>query len=143
MIWEILAEYLEKDLVFTRAREAADRLGKPLLNAGCGIWYWRAITESDVNLDETSRNVPNFVLGTVEDMSMFKDKEFGAVFCSHVLEHVKDLGKARLELERVADYQFIITPSPLFLTNWFCPGHRRIFRDTGGKDVWLELPPKI
>lgn len=142
MIWEPIVEVVEKELVFSEARATANRLGKPLLNAGCGIFFWRAINGSDVNMDVTPRDVPRFVLGSIEDMSMFRDKEFGAVFCSHVLEHVKDLERARSELERVADYQFIITPSPFFLSGWLSPWHRRIFNDTQGKAVLLELPPK-
>lgn len=142
MLHEIFAELREKDLVFWQAREAANAAGKPLLNAGCGIWYQTAILNSDVNMDYKRRNVPNFVLSSLEDMSMFGDKQFGAVFCSHVLEHVKDLGKARAELDRVADYEFIITPSPLFITNWLSPWHRRVFNDTRGQQVLLELPPK-
>ena len=142
MIWEIIPELLGKDPVFEEAKATAMRLGKPLLNAGCGSSYWRGIMESDVNLDSKLRNVPRFVLGSVEGMSMFYDKQFGAVFCSHVLEHVYDLARAKAELARVADYQYIITPSPLFLTNWFCPFHSRIFKDTKGGEVLLELPPK-
>lgn len=142
ILLEPLVELREKDLIFSQARETANRLGKPLLNAGCGIWYQRAISESDVNIDAVPRSVPNFIQATVENLSIFSDKQFGAVFCSHVLEHVGNLEKARSELQRVADYQFIITPSPLFLTNWFCPGHRRIFKDVSGEEVLLELPLK-
>lgn len=142
MLLETVAQQAEKDLIFWQARETANALGKPLLNAGCGIWYQTAIMHSDVNMDVKPRNAPNFVLGSIEDMGMFRDKQFGAVFCSHVLEHVNGLEQARAELERVADYQFIITPSPLFITNWFCPWHKRVFKDTHGQQVLLELPPK-
>jgi hypothetical protein len=140
---QVLAEYRERDMTFDQAREMAASLGKPLLNCGCGSWYSRAIRESDVNLDIIPRNVPNFIQGDIEDMNMFCDKQFGAVYCAHVLEHVMDLEKAKAELERVADYQFIITPSPLFLLSWFHPEHRRVFADTKGEAVLFELPPKI
>lgn len=136
---QLLAEYRERELIFSEAKATANRLNKPLLNAGCGVTYWRAIKESDVNMDVVPQDVPNFVLGSIEDMSMFYDKQFGAVFCAHVLEHVDDLAKAKTELERVADYQFIITPSPLFLSSWLLPKHKRVFNDTAGMLVLAEI----
>lgn len=142
MIWEPLAELREKNIVFDQAKAMAISLGKPLLNAGCGQFFGKGLEQSDVNLDVIPRDVPRFVLGSVADMSMFADKQFGAVFCAHVLEHVRDMEKAKSELARVADYQYIITPSPLFLTNWVYPYHQRIFADTRGGDVMVEFPPK-
>ena len=136
---QLLAEQRERGLIFNQARAVADSLNKPLLNAGCGITYWRAIMESDLNMDVVPRDVPNFVLGSVEDMSMFYDKQFGAVYCSHVLEHVSDLAGAKAELERVADYQFVITPSPFFLSSWLLPRHKRVFNDTKGISVLAEI----
>lgn len=132
----------EQDNIFMEAKQTALRLGKPLLNAGCGSAYWRGLNESDVNIDIEPRDVPNFVLCSVEDMSMFPDKYFGAVFCSHVLEHVNNLQAAKSELERVADYQYIITPNPLSLSGWLSPWHVRVFKDNHGGDVLVELPPK-
>jgi hypothetical protein len=137
---QLLAEQRERDLVFDEAKATANRLNKPLLNAGCGFKYWRAIMESAVNMDAVPQDVPNFVLGSIEDMSMFYDKQFGSVFCAHVLEHVNNLEKAKAELERVADYQFIITPSPLFLSSWLLPEHIRVFNDTEGMSVLAEIP---
>jgi len=137
---QLFAEQRERDLVFDEAKATANRLNKPLLNAGCGFKYWRAIMESDVNMDVVPQDVPNFVLGTVENMSMFSDKQFGAVFCVHVLEHVDNLARAKSELERVADYQFIVTPSPLFLSSWLLPKHKRVFNDTKGMSVLVEIP---
>jgi ubiquinone/menaquinone biosynthesis C-methylase UbiE len=93
-------------------------------------------------MDFSYRDVPNFVLGDIEDMSMFADRQFGAVFCSHVLENVKNLDAAKRELARVADYQFIITPSPLSIIGWLSPWHVRVFKDNHGGEVLAELPPK-
>ena len=120
-------EFVEKGKVFTQSKETAQSLGKPLLNAGCGNLYWKAINESDINLDNTPRNVPNFVLGSVEDMWMFSNKQFGAVFCSHVLEHTEHWEKALSELNRVADYAFIITPLPVWPQAWLHPAHKWMF----------------
>lgn len=51
-------------------------------------------------------------------MSAFRDKEFDFVYCSHVLEHVRDPAKACAELMRIGKRGFIETP-------------------TRGKDLWL------
>ena len=107
--------------IFNLARKAARISGKPLLNAGCGYVYTEL---SDVNLDMVSRKVPNFVRGDIQDLSMFQSKQFGAVYASHVLEHVEDPVAAMHELHRVAETVFIITPFPLSPTTWFWPGHK-------------------
>jgi len=128
--------------IFNQAKNKAQSLGKPLLNAGCGATFIRGIEESDYNLDIINRNVPNFILGDVEDLPIFFDKQFGAVFCANVLEHVKDVQKAKTELTRISDYQFYYTPSPLQFLSWVHPNHRRVFTSTDGNKVLLELPPK-
>jgi hypothetical protein len=155
---EFLFQEIDHYRVFDEARRKADELGKPLLNAGCeGLPYISlahpssflsrariySIRKSDVNLDIVPRpGVPNFVLGNIEDLSMFYDKQFGAVFASHILEHVNDLEKAQSELARVADYQFIMTPPAVALGAWLTPEHRRVFADSRGQKVLLDLPPK-
>lgn len=149
-LWDLVKNQFDMRWMYVQARQTADALGKPLLNAGCGGWLYpssgrrRAIMLSDVNLDIVPRpRVPNFVLGNVEDMSMFPDKQFGAVICSHVLEHVSNLSAARSELERVADCQFVITPRPIAPSAWMDPSHRRVFADSHGDAVLLELPHKM
>jgi len=47
---------------------------------------------------------------SVEDMP-FEDKEFDFVYCSHVLEHVNDPGKACLELMRTGKRGYIESPT--------------------------------
>lgn len=54
----------------------------------------------------------------LENMRGFQDKEFDFVYCSHVLEHVRDPAKACAELMRIGKRGFIETP-------------------TRGKDLWL------
>ena len=119
-------EFVEKGAVFSQARAKANQLGKPLLNAGCGNLYWEAIYGSDVNLDNKPRNVPRFVLGSIEDIP-YPDKYFGVVFCSHVLEHTDNWHKAYSELNRVADYIYIIVPKPIWVSNWLNLDHKRFF----------------
>lgn len=55
----------------------------------------------------------------IEDMREFADKEFDFVYCSHVLEHVKNPERACRELMRIGRRGYIETP-------------------TRGKDLWLN-----
>jgi len=113
--------------IFNRAKRAAKKAGKPLLNAGCRFTYTES---SDVNLDIIPREVPNFVRGDIQDLSMFKNKQFGAVYASHVLEHVEDPDAALQELNRVAENVFIITPLLLGPSAWLHPDHKWVFWGT-------------
>jgi len=112
---------------FDEAKKAARMVGKPLLNAGCKSAYTEL---SDINLDIVPREVPNFVRGDIQDLKMFTDKQFGAAYASHVLEHVEDPEAALRELHRVANHVFIIMPFPLWPWAWFHPDHKWIFWGT-------------
>jgi len=49
----------------------------------------------------------------VENMSVFQDASFDAVWCSHVLEHVRNTGKTLDEIHRILTddgYLFVIVP---------------------------------
>ena len=116
-----VAAFGYRRLIFNQAKKAARISGKPLLNAGCGYAYTEL---SDVNLDIVPRKVPNFACGDIQELSMFQNKQFGAVYASHVLEHVEDPAAALQELNRVAEDVFIITPFPLSPTAWFWPDHK-------------------
>ena len=109
--------------IFNLAKLAASKIGKPLLNAGCGSKFTGL---SDVNLDIVSKEVPNFVKGDIQNLFMFKDKQFGAVYASHVVEHVEDVDSAMRELDRIAENVYVITPFPLWPSAWACPSHRWI-----------------
>lgn len=134
-------QYMEREISWVKARSLADDLGKPLLNAGCGgeLWHFAADAisrRSDTNLDIVPRNVPNFVLGDVQDLSMFGDKKFGVAFCSHTLEHVEDPERAIQELHRVADHVVIITPSWWDIATYFNPDHQWLLSKDGN---WVRL----
>lgn len=107
--------------VFRQAKQAARRSGKPLLNAGCKRRYTHL---SDVNLDIAPRNVPHFVRGDVQSMTMFADKQFGAAYAAHLLEHVGDPDAALRELHRVAENVFIITPLLIYPWSWLHREHK-------------------
>jgi len=114
-------------LVFHEAKKAAEKVNKPLLNVGCKSVY---TTESDINLDIVPREVPRFVRGDIQNLHMFTDRQFGAVYASHVLEHVEDPDTALYELHRVADAVFVITPLLIFPWAWLHPEHRWVFWGT-------------
>ena len=136
-------QYNEREQSSLKARSLADALGKPLLNAGCGgeSWHFSAPAisrRSDVNMDIVPRNAPNFVMGDVQDMAMFSDKQFGVAFCSHVLEHVDNPEKALRELHRVADYVVFLTPGWWDLATYFNPDHKWVLKG----DQWESLHRK-
>jgi SAM-dependent methyltransferase len=120
----ICAAFGYKRPILQEAKEVADRSGKPLLNAGCGSSYTEL---SDVNLDIDRKRVPNFVLGDIQNLWMFGNKQFGAAYVSHVIEHVDEPEAALQELSRVAEEVFIITPLPIWPSAWLDPDHKWIF----------------
>lgn len=122
-----LAAFGLKRPIFNEARKAARRTGKPLLNAGCNTAYTE---ESDVNLDLVPRKAPRFIRGDIQDLYIFRDKQFGAAYASHVLEHVEHPEIALRELHRVADNVFVITPLPLWPWAWLYPGHKWVLWGT-------------
>jgi len=114
-------------MVFREARRAAAAADKPLLNAGCKKRY---IHQADFNLDIVPRKVPNFIRGDIQDLNNIQDKQFGAVYCAHVLEHLDNPEAAICELNRIAENVFIITPPPFWPWAWFYPGHKWMFWGT-------------
>lgn len=120
---------IEKSVTFSKALDAARGSGKPLLNAGCGgePWHWMSgyiANQSDVNIDVVPRDVPNFIQADVTDLSMFDNKQFGAAFCSHVIEHVDNPDDVLAELDRVADRVFILTPRWWDIWTYMNPDHK-------------------
>jgi len=117
--------YIRKEQVLTEARAYSASTGKPLLNVGSSCYC-----VGDINLDIINSGCcPNFVQGTIEDLSMFTDKQFGAVFASHVLEHTEDPDKALAEMNRVADNVFLVLPSWFNPFAWLTPEHKWVFWD--------------
>ena len=73
------------------------------------VLKWRGYEVVTLDIDRTFK--PD-VVGSVHDMTMFKDGEFDAVIASHVLEHlaVTYLDHALGELARVATYSLVYLP---------------------------------
>ncbi len=68
---------------------------------------------------------PNAVIASVTHIP-FSDKTFGAVFASHLLEHLPTAIEARqalVELNRTAEAVFIVSPSRQSISGWLHPDH--------------------
>ncbi|MBM2824624.1 MAG: hypothetical protein HW402_288 [Dehalococcoidales bacterium] len=138
-VWQLavwLGEVRSKRQKYRAAQAYAQARNKPLLVVG-GPWGnkpWRrrlnmpAHAIGDVCLDIDSKAIggcANGVVATVVQMP-FGDKSFGAVFVSHVLEHlpsIKDAEEALSELSRVAEAVFIAYPSRESIAGWVTSGH--------------------
>jgi ubiquinone/menaquinone biosynthesis C-methylase UbiE len=103
--------YVRERLAARRARQLANKLNKPLLNVGSGTnhsSFTGAKLRGDVNCDlaasqETACGPQTVCHCDVQDLSRFKDKEFGAILVANVLQYVSDKEKAMQEFHRVAD----------------------------------------
>lgn len=128
-----------------KARAYARRRNKPLLNVGAGTSgsaLFGATLYGDVNVDLNGRrDVPHGTPGVVtyanaEDLSDFPDGYFGAVFASHILEHLPHPDVALREWLRVAggdaNALFVITPSWWAPHTWMHAGHLWYFPDGQG-----------
>ncbi len=137
--WQVavwLGEMRDKKEKYKSALAYARGRNKPLLIAG-GPWgnqrarhFLRlpAHGSGDVCLDIDRNAIDGHPNGVVADVTHipFSDKSFGAVFASHLLEHLPSVDKARQaldELSRTAEAVFIASPSRQSLSGWLHPGH--------------------
>lgn len=131
-----LSESAERHSTYRMAREYCDSVNKPLLRIGVR----RGITEPPmgdvtIDIDPIIESFPGGVLGDERDMP-FEDKEFGACFNEHTLEHLEnpeDVELAVNECVRVADLTVLLAPSPYGIyATFFCPTHNlRIWFEDG------------
>jgi len=107
----MLDVYLRERLAASKARKIANKLGKPLLNVGSGTRI-SSITgaklRGDINCDlaapvDVSCERNTICHCDVQDLSQFKDKQFGVALLANVMQYVPDKEKAMIELQRVAD----------------------------------------
>ena len=138
-LWQLavwLIETRAKDRQYQAACARAREEGKPLLVAGgpWGVTRTRrrfgvpAHGNGDVCLDIDRRALGDHPSGVVANVTHipFADKSFGAVFASHLLEHlptVEAASQALDELNRVAGAVYIVYPSRQSLAGWFVPDH--------------------
>ena len=151
----IIARYTETHEKYDMAREEADRKNKPLLVVGGPAGSKDAYQEHwmqplvrtkaffqikahgcgdvCVDIDPLSCDGCNYVSANIMDLPV-SNKEFGAAFCSHVLEHMPDADgcqRAWSELHRVADVVFVCVPPKSSLFAWMVPDHHLWVRQTG------------
>jgi uncharacterized protein YbaR (Trm112 family) len=117
----------------------------PILDVGSGSNpFWRATVLMDRFLADGKQRPGRLlvdrpiVCGDIEAIP-FLDKAFEFVFCSHVLEHVKNPGKAISEMVRVGNRGYIETPSEIHeYLNLQKPYHRWAVSLEGGTLVFRE-----
>ena len=132
----LLRQSLDKNKKYEAATTFAAARGKPLLVAGGPLGVTRhrrffgvmAHGYGDVCLDIDPRAFDGCPCGVIADVRHipFSDKSFGAVFASHLLEHlpsVADAEKALAELDRVAEAVFIAYPYKWSIVAWLIPSH--------------------
>ncbi|MDI6814523.1 MAG: methyltransferase domain-containing protein [Dehalococcoidales bacterium] len=132
----LLRQSLDKNKKYEAASAFAAAIGKPLLVAGgpLGVTWLRRFSKvmahgyGDVCFDINPRAFDGCPCGVIADVRHipFADKSFGAVFASHLLEHlpsVADAQKALAELNRVAEAVFIAYPHRWSIIAWLIPSH--------------------
>jgi len=149
-LWILRRETMDKNRKYKAARDTAQKSGKQLLVVG-GPWGTRlgrrffkkpAHGTGDVCLDIDGRALTGHPCPVIASATHipFADKTFGAVFMSHVLEHLPTTADARLaleEMQRVADEVHIVYPSRQSIGGWLTPGHQLWVWQEGNK-VFLK-----
>jgi hypothetical protein len=133
-IWS--GETWQKHKRYKAAVSCSQKLDKPLLVAGgpwsnTGIRRWLNMPAhggGDVCLDIERRAFDGHPYGVIADVTQipFSNKAFGAVFASHLLEHLPSTysaNKALDELNRVAEAVFLVYPSRQSVGAWLHRGH--------------------
>lgn len=138
-LWQLavwLVESRAKKRQYKAACACAQAKSKPLLVAGgpWGVTQTRrrlnkpAHGNGDVCLDIDPRALGTHPSGVVANVTHipFADKSFGAVFASHLLEHLPTVdaaSRALAELNRVAEVVYIVYPSRQSVAGWVIPDH--------------------
>ena len=153
-IWQIIIwiqEIQDKNRKYRAACDYAQKNGKPLLVIG-GPWgvksYRRLLNKpahgnGDVCLDIDRRALeghPCAVIASCTDIP-FSDNSFGAIFSSHVLEHMPTTQiaeQAWAEMNRVAGSVFIAYPSRQSIAAWIIRDHHIWVWQKGGKTLFKQ-----
>jgi len=158
-IWQLIVWMLEirdKNFKYQAALDHAKKSGKPLLVVG-GPWGVKAFRrlfnkpahgEGDVCLDLDRRALGDHPCGLVASCTdiPFSDEAFGAVFSSHVLEHMPTTQAAKqalAEMNRVADSVFIAYPSRQSIAAWIIRDHHIWIWQKGEETLLKQRKDKI
>lgn len=129
-----VSEHAERYHYWEVARAYCDLVGKPLLRIGIKRSYFEPPNgDITIDIDLKVLDIPGGVHGD-ERFMPFADKQFGACFNEHTLEHLhtaEDVEMAVNECARVADVAFLLAPSPYSIwANLFNPTHNlRLWMD--------------
>jgi SAM-dependent methyltransferase len=104
--------------IFLRARLSSSAR---VLDIGSGHnpWFRSNVLLDRYTKDDTERCGPiqigrrEFVEGDATDLP-FPDKSFDFVYCSHIAEHIEDIGRFFQEIQRVGRAGYIETPNHLW-----------------------------
>ena len=138
-----MAENNERWRFYREARAYADGSGKPLLVIGLQRFSWQPPNgDVTVDIDPLVETIPGGVLADEREMP-FTDKQFGACYNAHTLEHmatVEEMEKAITENLRVADRVYFLVPSWYSITgNFFCASHHlRMKFDQASKSISVK-----
>jgi len=149
-LWILRRETRDKNRKYQAACDYTQKCGKQMLVVG-GPWGTRvgrrffktpAPGTGDVCLDLDGRALTGHPCPVIASATHipFADKTFGAVFMSHVLEHLPTTAAARQaleEMQRVADEVHLVYPSRLSIGGWLTPGHQLWVWQEGNK-VFLK-----
>jgi hypothetical protein len=140
-----LAEYAERKRVYKEALSYAKAANKPLVVVGGPfggniihqIFGFSAHGPGDICIDTDPHACgnSNFLQADIRNIPL-PDHYAGAVFCSHVLEHLPSRYDAILalqELVRISDAQFLLVPSKLNLRAWFHADHKLWIYESQGQ----------
>ena len=145
-----LSEFAERKRVYKQALNYARMVNKPLVVVG-GNYGGTSLLEifgipvhgaGDICIDsnpDACKN-SNFLQADIRNIPL-PDHYAGAVFCSHVLEHLPRRADAILalrELARISDAQFLLVPSKLNLRAWFHAGHKLWIYESQGQLIIEE-----
>ena len=138
-IWQgiiLFSQSRDRDKRYEAACAHAAATGKPLLVAGGPLgntWFRRFFTSpahgcGNICMDIDHRAIAGYPYGVVADARQmpFPDKSFGAVFASHLLEHLPTIADAQAvlsEFERVAHATLIAHPYRQSVMTWIIPSH--------------------
>jgi len=133
-------ESVERHKYWNQARQYADSVSKPLLVVGMKRHFWEPDNgDITADIDPKVQQIAGGVWADERELP-FTDKEFGAVYNAHTLEHMgsaEEVEQAVNECLRVADKVFFICPSPYGIySNLFCPAHKlRLWFDQANNKI--------